>query len=137
MNKTEKLILDEYIRSYNVSDISYKVMGRMLDEKYVEQRLKLFNINDMYIYGGSYMAIQLYRIGVKYTTIKNIVDKSGQSVLNSQIPVISLENLREKYNGEKVVIASVRFFQEISEDLELFVNQKDIIGIGELLLGIA
>lgn len=137
MNKTEKLILDEYIRSYNVSDISYKVMGRMLDEKYVEERLKLFDVKDMYIYGGSYMAVQLYRIGKKYTAVKDVVDKSGQIVLNDSIPVITMDDFYKKYNDEKVIVASIRFFQEIKEELERFVNSKDIIGIGELLLGIA
>ena len=136
MNKTEKQILDEYIRDYNVSDMSYKLMGIMLDEKYVEKRLKLFNINEMYIYGGSYMAVQLYQIGKKYTIIKDVVDKSGQVVLSHLISVITLDELRKKYNGEKILIASVRFFQEIKEDLELFVSTKDIVGIGELLMGI-
>lgn len=137
MNETEKLILGEYIRDYSVSDISYKVMGKMIDEDYVDKRLKMFDINEMYIYGGSYMAVQLYRIGGKFTVVRDIVDKSGQIVLNNLVPVITLDEFRKKYNGEKVIIASIRFFQEIREELELFVNSNNIIGIGELLLGIA
>lgn len=137
MNKTEKLILDEYIRDYNVSDISYKVMGKMLDEDYVDKRLKMFDISEMYIYGGSYMAVQLYQIGGKFAVVKDVVDKSGQIVLNNLVSVITLDEFRKKYDGEKVIIASIRFFQEIKEELESFVNSKDIIGIGELMLGIA
>lgn len=136
MNKTEKLILEEYIRDYNVSDLSYKVMGKMLDEKYVEERLKLFGIDQMYVYGGSYMAVQLYRIAKKHIAVKGVADKSGQIVLNDSIPVITLDEFHKRYDGEKVIVASIRFFQEIKTDLGQFVSEKEIIGIGELLMGI-
>ena len=42
---------------------------------------------------------------------------------------------KEIYNNEKVVVASLRFFQEIKKDIESFVNADNIMNIGELLMG--
>ena len=137
MNKIEKDILECYERDYKVEALSYQIMGMMLNEKYVEKRLGLFNINDMYIYGGTYMAIQLYQTGKKYADIKGIVDKSGRVVLNENVPVMLLDELRNKYKGEKIVVTPLRYFQEIEEELKQFVDVANIIDIGELLLGLA
>lgn len=136
MNEIEKQILEDYARKYSIASISYKMLGLMLDEKYVEERLKLFGIKQMYIYGGTYMAIQLYRMGKKYTDIKGIVDKSCRIAINDNISVIALDEFKEIYSGEKVIITSIRFFQEIKKDIEVFVNTRDIINIGELIMGI-
>lgn len=136
MKKEEKLILEEYARDYSIELMSYEIMGLMLNDKYVEERLKLFNIKSMYIYGGTYMAVQLYRVGKKYTTIKGVVDKSGKIVLNDKISVFTLNEFRERYCGEKVIVTPMRFFQEIRKDLGSFVDLQNILTVGELMLGI-
>lgn len=135
MDAMEKEILDDYARDYSIEAISYQILGMMLDEKYVEERLKLFNVNDMYIYGGTYMAVQLYRVGKKYADVKGIVDKSGKIILNDKIPVILLDEFREMYRGEKVIITPLRYFKNIKKDLEGIVDVTNIIDIGELLFG--
>ena len=135
MNEIEKQILEDYARKYSIASMSYKIMGMMLDEKYVKERLRAFNINHMYIYGGTYMAVQLYRSGRKFTDIKGIVDKSCRIAINDDVSVIALDAFKEIYNNEKVVVASLRFFQEIKKDIESFVNADNIMNIGELLMG--
>ncbi len=136
MDKIEKQILEEYSTNYSVALLSYEIMGLMLDEKYVEERLRKFDISNMYIYGGTYMGIQLYRIGVKSLNVLGIVDKYGKVLGNDNIQIIMLDELSKIYKDEKIVVTPIRFFEEISKELEIFVAKKNIIGIGELLLGI-
>ena len=136
MNEIEKQILEDYTRKYSVASVSYKMMGIMLDERYVQERLKLFGIEQMYIYGGTYMAVQLYRVGRNIVDIRGIVDKARRIATNDNVSVITLNEFKEVYNNEKVVVTSIRFFQEIKKDIGMFVNAEDIISIGELLLGI-
>ena len=81
------------------------------------------------------MAVQLYRSGRKFTDIKGIVDKSCRIAINDDVSVIALDAFKEIYNNEKVVVASLRFFQEIKKDIESFVNADNIMNIGELLMG--
>lgn len=135
MNTIEKQILEEYVRKYQIANISYKMMGIMLDENYVEARIKLFDIEHMYIYGGTRIAVQLYRVAKNNTDIKGIVDRTCRIATNDNVSVISLEDFRVIYSGEKVIVTALRSFQEIKKDIELFVNAKDIIHIGELLMG--
>lgn len=135
MKKVEEQILEEYAREYNIASTSYEIMGLMLNSQYVEERLKLFNLENIYLYGGTYMAVQLYRIGKAYVDIKGIVDKSRRIVLNEKVSVLTLSELKEKYNNEKIIITPMRFFNEIKEELQLFVNIENILGIGELMMG--
>lgn len=136
MNEIERQILEDYARDFNVESKSYQMLGMMLDENFVKNRLKMFNINHMYIYGGTYMAIQLYRIGKKYTDIKGVVDKSGKLIIYEDVSVLLLNELKKVYDNEKIIITPIRYFQEITKELEQFVNSDNIISIGELLLGI-
>lgn len=135
MKKVEEQILEEYAREYNIASTSYEIMGLMLNSQYVEERLKLFNVESIYIYGGTYMAVQFYRVGKEFINIKGIVDKSRRIVLNEKVAVLTLNELKEKYNDEKIIITPMRYFHEIKEDLQLFVNIENILGIGELMLG--
>lgn len=137
MNEIEKQILDEYVRKYSIANVSYKMLGMMLDESIVEERLKLFGIEQMYIYGGTYMAVQLYRAAKSIVDIKGVVDKSRRIAINDNVSVITLDEFKSVYRGEKVIVTSIRFFQEIKKDVGVFVNAEDIISISELLLGTA
>ena len=69
MNEIEKQILEEYVDKFSIAAKSYELMGKMLDEKFVKERLDMFHIGDAYIYGGTYMASQLYRVAKKYINI--------------------------------------------------------------------
>ena len=89
MNDTEKQIIEEYSREYNIAAISYQILGKMLNEKYVEQRLNMFKISNMYIYGGTYLAVQLYRVGKKFTAVQGIVDKYNKPVIKEPVSVLS------------------------------------------------
>ena len=137
MNEIEQRILEEYADKSGIEAKSYELMGKMLDEKFVKERLEMFHICDAYIYGGTYMAVQLYRAANKYINIPGIVDKAGMLVINEDVRVITLDDLCECYRGEKVIVTPIRFYSQIKNDLAKFMNSKDIIFIGELLEGIA
>lgn len=136
MNENEKQIMEEYVKNYSIAAVMYRMMGRMLDEKYVEERLSLFGIKSMYIYGGTYLAVQLYRVGREFATVKGIVDKSGRLAINEQVTVLTLDEFRKAYNGETVIVTALRYFQEIKRELETFVDKKEIVDVGELMMGI-
>lgn len=136
METIERYIVETYVKDYSIASASYEMMGLMLNNRYVEERIKLFNIEDLYIYGGTYMAFQLYRAGRNYANIKGIVDRSGKAVLKETISVLSLDTFQKQYQNEKVIVTSIRFFQEIKQDLQLFVDAGNILGIGEFLMGI-
>ena len=137
MNKIEKEILNLYATDCSIGEISYSMMGKMLDERYVKERLELFDIKEMYLYAGSYLAVQLYRAASKYISIKGIVDKNGKIPVSDNIPVFILNDLKKQYNGEKIVVTSVRYYLEIKKELEQFIESRNIIFIGELMFGIA
>lgn len=137
MNKIEQQILEEYVDKYSIAMKSYELMGKMLDEKFVKERLDMFYIRDAYIYGGTYMAAQLYRIAKNYINILGIVDKSGKMLISEDINIITLEDLQKRYNGEQVIVTPIRFYSQIEKDLLEFADSKNIIFIGELFEGIA
>ncbi len=137
MNEVERQILDMYAKDCSVGEISYTLLGKMLDEKFVKERLELFQKEEFYLYAGTYMAVQLYRIGKKYISIKGIVDKKGNIPLKEDAPVLTLDELRKQYNGENLIITSVRYYTEIKEELMEFIDEKKIYYIGELMQGIS
>ena len=112
-------------------------MGKMLDEKFVKERLDMFHIGDAYIYGGTYMASQLYRVAKKYINIMGVVDKVGKMLTSEDVKVLTLEDLRKCYDGEQVIVTPIRFYSQIKNDLIRFVDNKNIVLIGELFEGIA
>ena len=128
---------EDFIYDCSIGEISYSMMGKMLDERYVKERLQLFDIKEMYLYAGSYLAVQLYRAASKYISIKGIVDKNGKIPVSDNIPVFILDDLKKQYNGEKIVVTSVRYYLEIKKELEQFIESRNIIFIGELMFGIA
>lgn len=136
MKKSGKL-LDAYAEELAIADCSFQMMGRLLDREYIKGRLSFLNDDGLYIYGGGYLGIQLYRACDKLVRVLSVVDKKGCLVLDlPDIPVINLDGLRKAYKGEKIIIASVRYYREIQKDLLPFVPEDKILFIGEFLGGI-
>ena len=76
MNDIEKRILEDYARDYNVESESYQMLGIMLDENFVEHRLRMFSINHMYIYGGTYFG-QVDHVRLFGYDYKEYIEKYG------------------------------------------------------------
>lgn len=130
-------ILDEYVNAKGIAECSFWIMGKLLDAVYLKKRIDLLNVDRLYIYGGGYLGIQTYRTCSDLIDIPAIVDKSGKLSLDiSDIPVIDFEGFRKVYKGEKVIIASVKFYQEIYNELSGFIPVTRLLFLGEFLGGI-
>ncbi len=135
MEKIDEL-LDAYAYEMETVSSGYEMMGRMLDRKYVESRLKLAGLSDMYIYGGGYLGIQLYYAISRSVNVFGVVDKSGRLLLDvPDIPVVSLEKFAEIYEGQNVIITPVKFYQSIFRELSEFVPEGKLMYLGEFLGG--
>ncbi len=132
----EEQIIDEYTWHCKIEAESYKMMGKMLDETLIRERLDVYAISDLYIYGGAYLAAQLYRAVKDKVNVKGIVDKEGRSAVKVDIPVIKLEELRELYQDEKVIITPPRFYRAAKRDLSQFIAAENILFLGEFLEGL-
>lgn len=129
-------IIDEYTWHCRIEAESYKMMGKMLDEDMVRERLKQYNISDVYIYGGTYLAAQLYRAIKGHVNVRAIVDRAGRSVMKTGVPVINLEEFRKSYVKEKVIITPPRFYREAKDELVQFIEPYNILYLGEFLEGV-
>ena len=130
-------LLDAYAEELAIAECSFEMMGRLLDRDYIKGRIEPLNADGLYIYGGGYLGIQLCRACDRQIKVLSLVDKRGCLILDlPDIPVISLEGLRKAYQGENIIVASVRYYQEIREDLLPFVPKSRILFIGEFLGGI-
>ena len=104
----------------------------------MKQRIELAKMENVYIYGGGYLGIQLYYAMKDMTNVEAIVDKSGGICIeDGDIPVISFEQMQSSYNGEKIIITPIRYYSEIKKELMQFsVEEKNILYLGEFLEGV-
>ena len=103
MKELEEL-LDACTYDLEVFSISYKMMGQMLDRENIKNKTKILGLSDIYIYGGGYLGIQLYNVINQYVNVLSIVDRSGKILIDlSDIPIISLENFKSVYKGQKII----------------------------------
>lgn len=130
-------LLDEYGNAKGIAECSFWIMGKLLDTPYLKKRIDLLNVDKVYVYGGGYLGIQTYITCSDLIDIPAIVDKSGKLNLDiPDIPVIDFDEFRKVYKGERVIIASIKFYQEIYNDLSKFVPVTRLLFLGEFLGGI-
>lgn len=140
MQTIQDKLIDAYAYEMKVAECSFQMMGKLLDVLYVKNRIDLFDLRDIYIYGGGYLGIQFYNAVKNHEPVRTlaIIDKKGKlSVEIPEIPVVNLEKFEEIYNGQKIIVASVRYFSEIERNLSSFVSTDRILFLGEFLGGIA
>lgn len=134
-------VWEELINSYadeaGLLRCNYEMMCRMLDVNRMRERIQLLQTSEAYVYGGGYLGIQFYRTAGSLIHIPAIVDKKGALCLElPDIPVVDTVEFRRIYAGQKVIVASVRFYKEIRRELSEFVEPDCIVYLGELLGGI-
>ena len=122
-------LIDVYGYQTEVYTKSYNMMGRLLDNNFVKREVKRREWSDIYIYGGGYLGIQLYRVISPLVNVLSLVDKKGKLLINNinDIPVMDMSTLRGLYETQPVVITPLRFYREIYHDLKEFVAEDKII----------
>lgn len=137
MTGLQEELIDAYAFEMNVSSSSFEYMGRLLDFKYVESRIQLLDVSEIFIYGGGYLGIQLYNAAGRYIKVLAVIDKKRRAQIKTlNIPVIDVAKFKDIYKGQKVIIASIRFYREIQRELLDFIPGDQILSIGEFLGGI-
>lgn len=135
MSIPEELI-DAYAKETEIAVCKFNMMGRLLDSNYVKTRVELLKSSELYIYGGGYLGIQLYRSINNLVRIPSIIDQGKKlSVDIGDIPVIDVPELERVYKGQKIIVTPIAFFQEIRKELLPFVAEKEIVFLGEFLGG--
>ncbi len=130
-------LLDAYANEMSIAASSFELMGKLLNINYVKRRIELLGLSDFFIYGGGYLGIQFYHTASKFVKILSVIDKKGKLAIDIPfIRVIDAVEFKEIYSGQKVIIASIKFYREIRNELSEFVPQSEIMYLGEFLGGI-
>ena len=122
-------LIDVYGYQTEVYTKSYNMMGRLLDNNFEKREVKRREWSDIYIYGGGYLGIQLYRVISPLVNVLSLVDKKGKLLINNinDIPVMDMSTFRGLYENQPVVVTPLRFYREIYHDLKEFVAEDKII----------
>lgn len=137
MDKEEELLLESYMEEADIITQCYNTMGRLLDIEQVKKRVEELGIESVYIYGGGYLGIQLYRAIKKLTKIISIVDKSGALLIDlPNVPIIDIESFKENYDGQIVIITPIKHYMNIYIELCEFVSKEKLMLLGQFLGGL-
>lgn len=131
-------LLEAYSNEVDILAASYEMMGIMLNSRAVVSRFQERGISELYIYGGGFLGIQLFRAIHGDLNVISVVDKSGGLMTDvpETIPVIDLIRFEKEYGGQTVVITPAKHFYAIEKDLQRFVEKEQLIYLGELLGGV-
>lgn len=131
-------LLEAYSNEVDILAASYEMMGIMLNSRAVVSRFQERGISELYIYGGGFLGIQLFRAIYEDLNVISVVDKSGGLMTDvpQAIPVMDLTGFEQEYAGETVVVTPAKHFYAIQKDIKRFVPMEKILYLGELLGGV-
>lgn len=137
MSKIQDELIERYAEEKQILRFSYEMMKKLMDKKYISGRIKLFNIDELYIYGGGFLGLQLYYYAKDMFNVKAIVDINGKAVVNNEDikNVITPDRLKEIYKNEKVIITPIQYYKQIFSDLSAFIPKENILNLGEFIEG--
>lgn len=125
-------IIDFYGYQAEILKKSYNMMGGLLDKNFVKKEVEKRKLSDIYIYGGGFLGIQLYRAIIPFVNVLSMVDKSGKLLVEIDgIPVMNMVEFRSKYNNETVIVTPIKFYREIYHELKEFISDNKIIFLEE------
>ncbi len=133
--KDKDELIDIYGYQAEIYGKSYIMMGRLLDPDFVKQMTEKGNLSDIYIYGGGYLGIQLYRAISPIVNVLSLVDKKGKLLIDSidDIPIMNMDNFQKNYNNQMVIVTPLKFYREIYRELKGFVPKDKIIFLEEFV----
>jgi hypothetical protein len=126
-------LIDIYGYQAEIFSKSYYMMGRLLDKCFVKNEIERRKWSDIYIYGGGYLGIQLYRAMSPMINVLSIVDKKGRLIIDSldDILIMDMDTFRKQYKNQPVIVTPLKFYREIYHELREFVAEDEIIFLEE------
>ena len=132
MDNGKDELIDIYGYQAEIYSKSYNMMGCLLDKDFVKNEVEKRRLSDIYIYGGGFLGIQLYRAITPFANVLSIVDKKGKSLIAMEgMPVIDGRSFRNQYQGEAVIVTPLQYYKEIYSALREFVPDNKIIYLEE------
>jgi hypothetical protein len=125
-------LIDIYGYQSEIFSQSYYMMGRLLDTNFVEKETIKRKMSDIYIYGGGYLGIQLYKAITPFVNVLSVVDKSGKLIIKIEdIPIIDMCKFRNQYENQIVIVTPLKYYREIYQELKTFIKEDRIIFLEE------
>ena len=125
-------LIDIYGYQSEIFSKSYYMMGRLLDKNFIKEKKKKRELSDIYIYGGGYLGIQLYKAIIPYVNVLSIVDQKGKLMIDMEdISIIDMCSFQAQYQDEIVIVTPLKYYREIYRDLRMFVAKDKIIFLEE------
>lgn len=125
-------LIDIYGEQSEIFSKSYFMMGRLLDKNFIKKEIQKRELSDIYIYGGGYLGIQLYRAIIPYVNVLSVVDKKGKLMIEMEdIPIMDMANFRTYYKDQEVIVTPLKFYREIYYELKTFITEEKIIFLEE------
>ena len=125
-------LIDIYGYQSEIFSKSYYMMGRLLDKNFIKEEVQKKELTDIYIYGGGYLGIQLYKAIIPYVNVLSIVDQKGKLMIDMEdISIIDMCSFQAQYQDEIVIVTPLKYYREIYRDLRMFVAKDKIIFLEE------
>ena len=125
-------LIDIYGYQSEIFSKSYYMMGRLLDKNFIKEEVQKRELSDIYIYGGGYLGIQLYKAIIPYVNVLSIVDQKGKLMIDMEdISIIDMCSFQAQYQDEIVIVTPLKYYREIYRDLRMFVAKDKIIFLEE------
>ncbi len=137
-------LIDYYSRMFAKQDLKFTMMGMLLDRGLVDRRREENNLTDIYIFGTGPLGVQSLRALEDKVNIVGFIDEDREYYYNYNyawgykdidIPVYTPEEVKKRYKGEKILLASFEDLEDMKGVCEHFAEDKDVIFINEFLFG--
>lgn len=132
MEKEDELI-DIYSYQAEIFGKSYYMMGNLLDKAFVKREVDRRQLTEIFIYGGGYLGIQLYRAISPFVSVLSVVDKKGKLLIDTidDVPVMDMEAFVQQYGNQPVIVTPIKFYRDIFRELIKVVPEDKIIFLQE------
>lgn len=125
-------LIDIYEYQSEIFSKSYYMMGKLLNNNFIKKEVQKRELSDIYIYGGGYLGIQLYKAIVPYVNVLSIIDRKEKSMIEmGDIAIIDMRSFRDQYKDETVIVTPLKYYREIYHELKMFVSEDKIIFLEE------
>lgn len=138
MSKEPELdrLIEMYATELDFAQTKLNLLTCILNEKTIDQQIARNHIQDIYIYGGGILGLQLSLAVRNKCSLHGIVDKKEKTIVYlPNVPVLSLFAFQQLYKDETVIVTPLKNISEIQSDLSDFVQKDKLIHVVDFLRG--